>query len=344
MLMRSRAPAVVEGARLLQGATGAARAVIAIESDKPAALAAMRAAVDAAGGARLAVVAVPARYPEGGERQLIQSLTGREVPRGGLPRDVGVVCVNVGTAAAVADAVHRGLPLTSRVVTVTGDGVAAPCNLEARIGAPIADLVAAAGSYTAQATRLIMGGPMMGFALPDDAIGIVKATNCVLVAGPAEAAARVEPQPCIRCGECAQVCPASLLPQQLYWHARAGELDKGREHALDACIECGCCDLVCPSHIPLAAWFRHAKAELRLKDAERIHADHARERFEARQARLEREERERAVRLAAKQAAIAARMAASPPASPSPQPSPPSGAEDALTPTLSRKAGEGEDR
>ena len=312
MLMRSRATAVVEGARLLRRASGAARAVIAVENDKPEALAALRAALAPAGDAALAVVAVPARYPEGGERQLIQTLTGREVPRGGLPRDIGVVCVNVGTAAAAADAVVRGLPLVGRLVTVTGDGVAAPCNLEARIGTPIADLVAAAGGYTAQATRLIMGGPMMGFALPDDAIAIVKATNCVLVAGPAEAAARPEPQPCIRCGECAQVCPASLLPQQLYWHARAGELDKARGYALDACIECGCCDLVCPSHIPLAAWFRHAKGELRAKDLERALSDHARERFEARQARLAREERERAERLAAKQAAIAAKATAAP--------------------------------
>jgi len=310
VLMRTRAVAVIEGARLLLGATGAARGRIAIESDKPEALSAMRQALATSGAdAALEVVAVPTRYPEGGERQLIQSLTGREVPRGGLPRDLGLLCLNVATAAAVADAVLRGRPLTSRIVTVTGDGVAAPCHLEARIGTPLADLAAAAGGYTDLATRLIMGGPMMGFALPDDAIAMVKATNCVLVAGPAEAAVREEAQPCIRCGECAQVCPASLLPQQLHWHARAGELDQVRAHALDACIECGCCDLVCPSHIPLTTWFRHAKAELRLADAERAQADHARERFESRQARLEREQRERAEKLAAKQAAIAAKAA-----------------------------------
>jgi electron transport complex protein RnfC len=305
-LMKSRAPEVVQGARILLRATGASRCLIGIEDDMPAAIAALQAAVAAAGDARIQVAVVPTRYPEGGERQLIQTLTGREVPSGSLPLALGVVVQNVGTAVAVADAVLRGQPLIERVVTVTGAGVAAPQNLIARLGTPLADLIAAAGGYTAAAERLIMGGPMMGFALPDDSLPVVKATNCVLVAGPGELARGVEPQPCIRCGECATVCPASLLPQQLHWQARSGELERARGLGLMDCIECGCCDLACPSHIPLTGWFRHAKASLRLADAERQKSDLARERFEARKARLEHEQQEREARLKAKQAALAA--------------------------------------
>ncbi|HWP94118.1 MAG TPA: electron transport complex subunit RsxC [Gammaproteobacteria bacterium] len=306
MLMRERARDVVDGARIMLRALGAPRCTIAIEDNKPQAKAALRAALDAVGDERLELVLVPSIYPEGGERQLIQTLTGREVPSGGLPLDIGLVCHNVGTAAAVADAVLRGLPLIARIVTVAGGGVKEQRNVEALIGTPICDLVYACGGYTDAAERLIMGGPMMGFALQSDAIPIVKATNCILVAARDEIEVQKNPLPCIRCGECAAVCPASLLPQQLYWHARAGEWDRVVAYDLFDCIECGCCDYVCPSHIPLVSWFRHAKSEIRAQRAERARSDHARERFEARQERLQRAQAEREERLRRKQESLAA--------------------------------------
>src|SRR5690606_1688362 len=163
-----------------------------------------------------------------GERQLIKVLTGREVPSQGLPADIGMVCHNVGTAVAIYRAVVLGEPLLSRIVTVTGSGVNRPRNLEVLIGTPIADIIDASGGYTPDVARLIMGGPMMGFALPDDAIPVVKGTNCILAATERDLAQPGPVMPCIRCGECVRVCPAQLLPQQLYWYSRSRDFDKAQ--------------------------------------------------------------------------------------------------------------------
>ena len=306
-LLRERATDVLRGARLMAHITGASRIVLAVEDAMREAVAACRRAL--ADGAREPLAAasppielsiVPTVYPAGGERQLVRLLTGREVPSGGHPHDLGVVVQNVGTAAAVARAVLDGEPLVTRLVSVTGAGVARPGTFEVRIGTPIAELVAAAGGYTAQAARLVAGGPMMGVALPDDAIPVTKTTNCVLVLGQGDLAAAAPELPCIRCGECVRVCPASLLPQQLEWYARARDFERVREHALFDCIECGLCAYACPSHIPLVARFREAKREIRALDAARAAADRARERHAARASRLEREASERAARLAAR--------------------------------------------
>jgi electron transport complex protein RnfC len=177
---------------------------------------------------------------------------------------------------------------------VTGQGVCSPQNFIARIGTPIADLIAQAGGYTALAQRLIMGGPMMGFALPSDDIPIVKTTNCILVASANETLGQKQAKPCIRCGECVSVCPASLLPQQLYWYSRAGNSQKLAEYHLADCIECGCCDVVCPSHIPLVQHFQAAKIQSSRQAQEKQRADHARFRYEAKQARTEAEKLEKA--------------------------------------------------
>jgi Na+-translocating ferredoxin:NAD+ oxidoreductase subunit C len=311
-LMRERAAQVIAGAEILLHALQAKRCVIAVEEDKPEAIAAIQ---EKLANHRLAptimLQVVPAIYPQGGERQLIATVTGRRVPSGGLPLNVGVVCHNVATAAAVAAAVLDGEPLTRRVVTVTGDATASPRNVDALFGTPVAELVAAVGGYATPAERLVMGGPMMGFELPGDQVPVVKAMNCVMAVSAQRAAPAKTAQPCIRCTACEDACPAELLPQQLHWIARARDFDQAVDHALFDCIECGVCDAVCPSDIPLAAQFRWAKDEIRARDDERSRAELAKRRFDARAQRLADEKREREERLKKKQdpAAIEAALA-----------------------------------
>ncbi|MEC9364908.1 MAG: electron transport complex subunit RsxC [Pseudomonadota bacterium] len=307
-LMAERADEIVGGVQVILQAIGAPHCLIGVEDNKPDAIAALRAA--AAQDERIQVRVVPTRYPQGGEKQLIQTLTGREVPSEGLPLDIGLVVHNPGTARAVYRAVRHAEPLTARIVTVTGGAVAQPQNFEARIGTKMQFLIEQAGGYVQPPGRLLMGGPMMGFALPSDALPVIKSTNCILAAAPGELRPDEAAMPCIRCGACQEACPVNLLPQQLYWHARGGEFDKTRALNLFDCIECGCCAQVCPSHIPLVQYYRHAKTEIWAEDREKRKADAARERHEARQARLEREEREKEEARARKKAQLAARKAA----------------------------------
>lgn len=306
-LLREHADEVVLGGRLLARAVGAGRVLLAVEDSMAAALEACRQALAAHGAGAVELAVVPTLYPEGGERQLIQALTGREVPRGGLPRDLGVVVQNVGTARAAWRAATYGEALTERIVTVTGRGVARPGNYVVPLGTTVAHLVEQAGGYTADAARLLLGGPMMGLALPHDDVALGKTHNCVLVQSADDVAAETrEPEmPCIRCGDCAPVCPARLLPQQLLWQVRAERFDRAVDQGLFDCIECGCCDLACPSHIPLTAHFRHGKSEQRARGAEALRAEAARLRHESRQQRLEREAAERAARELARREAAA---------------------------------------
>jgi electron transport complex protein RnfC len=267
MLLRERAKAVLDGARLLMRALETDHAVIAVESNMPEARVAIDDALRASGEQHIVLAVVTAKYPAGGERQLIELITGRQVPAGTLPRDIGFVCQNVGTAAAVATAVHEGRPLITRIVTVTGSGVAEPGNFEVRIGTPVADLVALSGGYRDGPTRLIMGGPMMGFALDDDALPVTKATNCIVAALPAELAPTRPEMPCIRCGDCVQACPAGLSPLDLLAAERRDEAAMLGDLGLADCIECGCCDYVCPSAIPLTARFVGARHRYGMRHA-----------------------------------------------------------------------------
>ncbi|MGD8308930.1 MAG: electron transport complex subunit RsxC [Chromatiales bacterium] len=297
MLMRERAARVVEGLRVLRRVVDAEECLIGVEDDKPEAVQALREAIAEANLGQAEVVVIPGLYPSGGEKQLIRVLTGLEVPSHGIPAQVGIVCHNVGTAVAAADAVLRGRPLISRLVTLTGEGMAQPQNREVLIGTPADQLIAECGGYTEQVARLIVGGPMMGFAVHTDEVPVTKATNCLLAASEAESPDPGPALPCIRCGECARVCPVTLLPQQLYWYARAKDFDRTQDYALFDCIECGCCAHVCPSHIPLVQYYRFAKTRIWAQEEERRKAEHARRRHEARLARLERLERERKARL-----------------------------------------------
>ena len=300
MLMRERAAKVVEGAKILRHLIQPGETLIGIEDNKPESLAAVR---EAARDTGIEVVSFPTKYPSGGEKQLIEILTGKQVPSGGLPADVGVICQNVGTAAAVRDAVLLGRPLISRVTTVTGEAVGKPQNFEVLIGTPVSYLLEKAGYRPADNGRLIMGGPMMGFTLPQPDVPVVKTTNCILAPSAAELPLPPPPQACIRCGMCAQVCPASLLPQQLFWFAQGKEVEKLESHNLFDCIECGACSWVCPSSIPLVQYYRASKAEILQLRREHARAEHSRERFEARQERIAREEAEKAAKRAARKQA-----------------------------------------
>ncbi|MES9884585.1 MAG: electron transport complex subunit RsxC [Sedimenticola sp.] len=312
MLMRQHAGQVVSGAAILRYIIGAENCLIGIEDNKPEAIAAMEAAVATAAAEWAEVVTIPTRYPSGGEKQLINVLTGKEVPSGAIPSQIGFVCHNVGTAAAVADAVLEGKPLISRYVTLTGKGISKPCNLEVLIGTSAKELVEQAGGYTDKVEKLILGGPMMGFTLESDAVPITKAANCLLATDSSESPSTGSALACIRCGRCAEACPVSLLPQQMYWHSRANNFEKAQEYNLFDCIECGCCSHVCPSRIPLVQYFRYAKTESWAKERTAKATDRARARSEAKTIRQERIQAERKALLAKKKAALAKKAKAKP--------------------------------
>lgn len=303
-LLKERADRVVEGIEILLHLLGAKRAILAIEDNVPDTFKSIQSAIAVNNNHAISAAQIPTIYPTGGEKQLIKTLTGKEVPSGGIPADIGIVSINVGTVHAIQQAVIEGRALTSRIITVTGEGVNTPRNLEVRIGTPISTLVDVCNGYTKLAERLIMGGPMMGFALLNDEIPVVKASNCILVASKHEAITDKKAMPCIRCGLCASACPTNLLPQQLYWFSRSEQLTKAEDINLFDCIECGCCDVVCPSHIPLTQHFRYAKSALKVQNHEKHLSDIARDRFEARDARLARDQAERAERLRKKKAVL----------------------------------------
>ena len=306
LLMRERAEDIVRGIGIFRDLLQPRRVLIGIEDNKPEAAAAMRAAVQAV-GETFEVIQVPTLYPAGGAKQLIRVLTGKEVPANKRSTDLGVQCFNVATAYTAWRAIAHGEPVISRIVIVTGN-VHAPRNYDALIGTPMDELLDLAKPHP-DTDGIIMGGPMMGFLVPDPQAPVIKATNCLIAHDDRLFPPKPPEMPCIRCGACAEVCPHELQPFEMYWFARARNFGKTQEYHIFDCIECGCCAYVCPSRIPLVDYYRFAKSEIWAREQEKAAADQARDYYEFRLAREEREKQEKAAKLAAKAAETKAKLA-----------------------------------
>ncbi|EJK2097353.1 electron transport complex subunit RsxC [Vibrio cholerae] len=291
VLMRQYAHEIIQGIEIVEHILKPKLTIIGIEDNKPEAVAALQ---QAAQDKPIVIRVIPTKYPSGGEKQLIKILTNLEVPKGGIPADICLMVQNVGSLQAIARAIVHGEPLIRRVVTLTGDCFRKPRNVWALLGTPVQALLNEFG-YKAdkKLPRLIMGGPMMGFTLPHAQVPITKTANCILAPTRNELTSSDNEMACIRCGQCAEACPVSLLPQQLQWHAKAEEFDKCEELNLKDCIECGACAYVCPSEIPLVQYYRQAKAEIRTRSLEAEAAERAKARFEEKKARIERDKAER---------------------------------------------------
>ncbi|MFK5984713.1 MAG: electron transport complex subunit RsxC [Pseudomonadota bacterium] len=310
VLMQERAEEIILGARLFQKALGADRCIIALEDDIPDTYQKMLKATQNYTDNLVQIVQLPEKYPSGSEKQLIKMLTNKEVPYQQIPSKIGIICINVGTAASVYQAVYTGEPLISRIVTITGNAVKKPGNIEVLLGTPFKDILEDAEIDYDQLERLIMGGPMMGFTLADIDLPLIKSSNCLLAAGYNELDTPAPAMPCIRCSRCADSCPMKLLPQQMYWFAKDKNLEKTVDYNIFDCIECGCCAYICPSNIPLVQYFRFAKSEIRNAQHGKEKADIARQRHEFKEQRLELIKVEKAAQAAKRKAMLAKKKAA----------------------------------
>lgn len=259
-LLRSDAWQVLEGMMILRRVLNPDRMVLAVEDNKAEAIERVRALLGDYPQIQLKIL--PTRYPQGSEKQLIQAVTGRQVPPGKLPVHVGCAVFNVSTFAAIFRAVRHGMPLTQRIVTVSGEAIAKPQNFIVRIGTSFHDLIRAAGGLHDEAERVISGGPMMGIAQKDLQVPVVKATNSILCL-PKDQNGAAENPVCIRCGKCAEVCPMRLQPLYLYRFTNAMQVKElDRLHIFD-CMECGSCAFTCPGKLPLVETFRRGKQILK---------------------------------------------------------------------------------
>jgi electron transport complex protein RnfC len=298
-IMRERAVQIVEGIRLIATAVAAKEVLVGIEDNKPEAITAMQ---DAAQGTAVQIVAMPSMYPMGSEKQIIQVLTGKEIPAGGRPADIGVLVHNVATAYAVQQAVRFGRPLLSRIVTVSGGAIKTACNVEALVGTPVRELIEFADGYAQPAARLVLGGPMMGQQFTNTDIPVVKGTSGVLALMTSEIG-QAEPSPCIRCSTCVRACPVGLLPLEMAAHIRVSDLSGAVNLGLKDCIACGSCSYVCPAHIPLVHYFNYAKGDLAGQERAKLKQEATKKLADARSERIARIERERAEAMAKRKAA-----------------------------------------
>ncbi|MCD9477962.1 electron transport complex subunit RsxC [Photobacterium phosphoreum] len=296
-LMQDYADEVIEGIRILRHIISPKLTLIGIEDNKPDAIKALEACVNE--DDNIIIRVIPTKYPSGSSKQLVKLLTGREVPSQARSTSIGVIMQNVGTAFAIKRAIVNGEPLIERVVTLTGEAFKQRGNVFALLGTPIAYLLEKF-DYKADKKypRVIIGGSLMGFTLPHANVPITKITNCILTPKRKELPLHTYEMACIRCSACADACPASLLPQQLQWYAKDKNYDKCEEYNLSDCIECGACAYVCPSEIPLVQYYRQAKAEIWERKQDEMSAERARQRFEAKQQRMDRDKAERENRFA----------------------------------------------
>lgn len=330
-LLREHSHEVLQGALITAKIVGASNVLFGIEDNKPEAIAALAHEigfhrlqdVDAevsitnySGQENMAhdvdIIVAKTMYPSGGEKQLIQLLTGLEVPQNEYPSALGILVQNVATLYAINDAVCKGQTLTHRLVTLTGDLVDQPGNYWVAFGTPVSHLISALAIDIMQVSKVIFGGPLMGQMIFDLETPTRKSTNCIIFNAENEALAKSKSATfhaeCIRCGECEKVCPASLLPQQLYWFSKSEQWQQSEQHNLFDCIECGACSYVCPSEIPLVNYYRFAKSEIKHLKVKQKKSELAKLRFENRENRLvriktEREEKRRKTAEARKLAA-----------------------------------------
>jgi electron transport complex protein RnfC len=260
-LMLERPKEIIEGLKILMKVLGVNRGFVGIEDNKPDAVKAMKEAAEGLGN--IEVCALHTKYPQGAEKMLIKTLTGREVPPRALPMDVKVVVQNVGTAVAVYEAVRYGKPLIERVVTVSGEGITNPGNLLVRIGTMVSDLIEECGGLKDEKLKVISGGPMMGFSIPSLDIPVTKGTSGILALPEGEIIHTEDFGPCIRCGRCIDVCPMGLMPMMLSAYAEKGEYEGAKEYNLFDCFECGSCAFVCPSKRPIVQLVRLAKSQVK---------------------------------------------------------------------------------
>ena len=297
-LMLENAEEILSGMAIVMHMVGATSGLIAIEDNKPDAADAMRKALaEATDMQDVQVVVLPTRYPQGSEKQLIYSLTGKEVPAGRLPMHIGVLCQNVGTSKALFDAVVQAKPLTERLVTVSGDALESPATMSVRLGTPVRTLFARRGLDDLSGLHLLHGGPMMGERLKSADVPVVKSTTGLLaMRSETMMSVHAEEQPCIRCGHCSEACPVHLVPNLLADACRSDQFEKAENYQLFDCIECGSCSYVCPSNIPLVHYFRYGKGQIAQQRREQSFAEASRKRSEARDRRIEAEKAEKAAR------------------------------------------------
>jgi electron transport complex protein RnfC len=301
-LMQERATQIIDGVRLMLHGMNAPQAIIAIEDNKPLAFQAVQTAAQTY-SSQIQVLKIPTRYPMGWDRQLIRYVTGKEVPSGTRSPELGVTIHNVGTAYAVHKAIRYGQPLVNRIVTVSGGAVKQPMNVEVPLGTLIAELLAFCGVDTERVARIVMGGPMMGEALPHTSLPVVKGTSGILALTADELKTDPE-QACIRCANCVSVCPVGLRPLDMANSIRSNQLDAAVDLGLKDCISCGCCSYICPSNIPLVHYFKYASGELMARQQAQHKAEQTKKLVQARSARMARiaqqQREEEEARLAAK--------------------------------------------
>jgi electron transport complex protein RnfC len=298
-LMQERPKEVVDGVHLILHAIRAERAFIAVEKNKPKAIKALHKVC--AHLADIQVIPVPSRYPMGSDKQLIQTLIGKEVPGGGSATDLGLLVHNVGTAYAVHRAVRKGQPLISRIVTVGGDAIQHPQNVEVPIGTLLAEVINFCGGFSKPVARILMGGPMMGQMMTNSQVPVIKGTSGIIALSAQKVAPR-QTMPCIRCGSCVQACPCGLMPLEMAAHIRHDNLDKAMNFGLTDCVACGCCAYVCPAHIPLVQYFNYAKGALVAREQTKHKAEQTRKLVDLRKQRHEKEAQARALAAAKRKA------------------------------------------